>query len=104
MREVIGLKHLMDEINEVFKLDCPGPKVFCNVFENNESCIAMATNRKFSPWTKHIAIKYHQFRKYVYQGVIEIKSVNTKEQTADIFTKPLDDGLFIYLRSNLCEW
>ena len=104
LREVISLKYLMAEIDKVFKLDCPKPKVFCKVFEDNKSCIAMATNRKFSPRTKHIAIKYHHFRKYVDLGVIEINSINTKEQTADIFTKPLDDILFIYLRSKLCGW
>ena len=61
----------------------------------------MATNRIFSSRTKHIAIKYHHFCKYVDQGVIEVNSVNTKKQTADIFTKPLDDSLFIDLRSKL---
>ena len=104
MREVISLMHLMNEIDKVYKLNCPDPKVFCNVFEDNESCIAMATTRKFSPRTKHIAIKYHHFRKYVDQGLIQINSINTKEQTADIFTKPLDDNLFVYLRSKLCGW
>ena len=27
-----------------------------------------------------------------------------KEQTADIFTKPLDDSTFLYLRKKLCGW
>ena len=64
----------------------------------------MVTTRKFSPRTKHIAIKYHHFLKYVDQEVAQIESINTKEQTADIFTKPIDDGLFVYLRSKLCGW
>ena len=94
----------MNEIDKVYKLNCPDPKVFGKVFEDNESCIAMATRRKFSPRTKHIAIEYHHFRKYIDQGVIQIESINKKEQTADIFTKPLDGGLFVYLRSKLCGW
>ena len=65
IREVISLMHLMDEITKVFKIDCPKPKVFCKVFEDNKSCIEMATTRKFSPRTKHIAIKYHHLSKYV---------------------------------------
>jgi hypothetical protein len=31
------------------------------VREDNQSCIAMAKNPKFTPQTKHIAIKYHHF-------------------------------------------
>ena len=63
----------------------------------------MATNRKFSPRTKHIAIKYHHFRKFV-DEVIKIHSIDTKEQTADIFIKPLDENLFEHLGIKLCGW
>ena len=104
MREVIALMQLMNEIDAHLKLHNPTPKVFCDVYEDNESCISMATNRKFSPMTKHIAIKYHHFRKFVDDGVIKIHSIDTKEQTADIFTKPLDEKLFEHLRIKLCGW
>ena len=97
MREVIILMHLMNEIDKVYKLSCSDPKVFCKVFKDNESCKAMTTTRKFSLCTKHVVIKCHHFRKFVDQGVVQITSINTKEQTADIFTKPLDDGLLFAL-------
>jgi hypothetical protein len=104
MREVIALIQLMDELKGILKLDFGTPEVYCDVFEDNESCISMATKRKFSPRTKHIAIKYHHFRKFVDEEVIKIHSIDTKEQTADIFTKPLDDKLFVHLRKKLCGW
>ena len=103
MREVLSIMQLMQEINDVFPLLKIKPKVHCNVYEDNESCIAMAKNRKFSPRTKHIAIKYHHFRSHLGKD-ITLHSIDTKQQTADIFTKPLDTGLFVHLRNKLSGW
>lgn len=74
------------------------------MFEDNNSCIALATSEKFSPRTKHIALKYHHFRTFVLNNVIEIFPIDTKEQLADILTKPLDENLFLYLRKKLSGW
>ena len=59
----------------------------------------MAKNPKFTPRTKHIAIKYHHFRKHVRShsnpdGFIDICYCSTQEQIADIFTKPTSDDIF----------
>ena len=51
------------------------------------------------PRTKHMNIKYHHFREAVNRGDITIHPINTKDQQADIFTKPLDEKSFIYLQS-----
>eukprot|EP00957_Ditylum_brightwellii_P006841 518205-Ditylum_brightwellii.AAC.1 len=72
----------------------PKPEICCKVFEDNESCIAIAKLYKFSPKTKHIALKYHHVRKYITDGKLVILPISTKEQTDDIFTKPLGDDLF----------
>ena len=50
------------------------------------------------PRTNHIDIKYHHLRSFVANCDVKIKHVDTKEQIADIFTKPLDYELFRYLR------
>eukprot|EP00957_Ditylum_brightwellii_P185971 14158761-Ditylum_brightwellii.AAC.1 len=50
-----------------------------------------ANSHKFSPWTKHIALKYHHFRNLVQDGKLDILTTSSAEQTADIFTKPLQD-------------
>jgi hypothetical protein len=54
----------------------------------------MAENPKFTPWTKHIAMKYHHFWKDVItqanpDGFIQIEYCSTNDQVADIFTKPV---------------
>ncbi len=99
----------MREINVIFALHIPKPKFVLNVHEDNQSCIAMAENPKFTPRTKHIAIKYHHFRKHVKSqsnpnGFIEISYCPTQEQIADIFTKPVADDIFWRLRGMLIGW
>jgi hypothetical protein len=51
--------------------------------------------------TKHIDIRYHFLRDHQQRGDIEIAYVNTKNQLADIFTKPLDEKTFSKLRNEL---
>ena len=104
MRDVIPLMQLLTEISVILPIYNPDPKVKCKVFEDNESCIAMAKAHKFTPRTKHISIKYHHFRSYVDRGAISIEHISTTEQIADIFTKPLTEQPFTYLRNKLCGW
>ena len=104
LREVIPMMRLLNEVNLIFELHIPTPAIHCKVWEDNEGCVSLATHGKFSPRTKHIGIKYHHFRQHVKDGSISIHSIDTKEQTADIFTKPLDEILFVYLRKKLCGW
>jgi hypothetical protein len=68
---------------------------------DNESAIRMADNPVEHSRTKHIAIRYHFLRDHQQRGDIEIAYVNTKEQLADIFTKPLDEKTFTKLRNEL---
>jgi hypothetical protein len=104
MREVIPFMHLMQEIDQVFGIHNPSPTFHCRVFEDNRSCIKVAESPKFTPRTKHIAIKYHHFRKHVEDGTVKIEHIDTKEQIADIFTKPLGDSTFEYLRRKFMGW
>ena len=50
---------------------------------------------------KHIEIRYHFIRDHIRQGEIELKYVNTHDNLADIFTKPLDEARFRELRNEL---
>ena len=104
MRDVIPLIDLLDEIGEMLPIYKPTPKVHCKVWEDNNGCISLATQQKFSPRTKHIAVKYHHFREKVNDGTITVNAIDTKEQSADIFTKPLDESLFKYLRRKVSGW
>ena len=109
LRETIPMTNLMREMNVIFPLYLPQPKFVLKVREDNQSCIAMTNNPKFTPRTKHIAIKYHHFRKHVKthsnpDGFIEIEYCQTEEQVADIFTKPVRDDIFFKLRLKMLNW
>ena len=94
----------LKEVSSVFTLHLPTPNVYCKMFEDNNSCIALSESQKFSPRNKHIEIKYHHFRHHVTNGDLVIFTIDTKEQTGYIFTKPLPEKLFPYLRNKLVGW
>ena len=109
LRETLPMTSLMKEINVIFPLYLPSPSFVTKVREDNQSCIAMAQNPKFSPRTKHIVIKYHHFRKHVItqsnpNGFLNIDYCSTDGQIADIFTKPVCDDIFMQLRQMLLGW
>jgi hypothetical protein len=68
---------------------------------DNESAIRMADNSVEHNRTKHIDIWYHFLRDHQQKGDIKIAYVNTHNQLADIFTKPLDEKTFSKLRNEL---
>jgi hypothetical protein len=68
---------------------------------DNESAICMTDNPVEHSRTKHIAIWYHFLKDHQQRGDIEIAYINTKDQLADIFTKPLDEKTFTKLRNEL---
>jgi hypothetical protein len=68
---------------------------------DNESAIRMADNSVEHSRTKHIDIQYHFLRDHQQTGDIKIAYVNTQNQLADIFTKPLDEKTFIKLMNEL---
>ena len=79
MREVIPFMGLMKEIAELFGLLTSKPIFKCTVWEDNNSCITVATAPEFTPRTTHIAIKYHHFRSVVSNGSIIINPIDTSE-------------------------
>jgi len=105
MREVIPLIALMKEA-KIMKVPIQPvpPKVHCRVFEDNSGAIEIAKVPKMRPRTKHLNIKYHHFRSFVQDGSISVHHVNTEEQTADIFTKPLNQDLFQKHWKSLIGW
>jgi hypothetical protein len=52
------------------------------------------------PFRRHL-FPTHFLRDHQQRGDIEIAYVSTKEQLADIFTKPLDEKTFTKLRNEL---
>ena len=71
------------------------------MFCDNTSAINISKNLVMHSKTKNLVIKYHCVRELVQDKEIRLEYVHTKEQIADIFTKPLPKDAFLYLRSKL---
>ena len=105
LRETIPIMNMLDEVRKYKLFKCVRKaQVKCTVFEDNTGALELAMVPKIRPRTKHINNKYHHFRSAVRTGRIGVEYVPTKEQLADIFTKPLDQNTFLYLRKKLMGW
>jgi hypothetical protein len=71
------------------------------IYCDNQSCIKLSENPVFHDWSKHIKIRYHFIRDYVQRGVVELQYISTEEQVADILTKALNMGKFVFFRNKL---
>jgi hypothetical protein len=71
------------------------------IYCDNTSAIGISKKLVMHSKTKHIPIKYHFLREQVAEKNIRVEYVGTKEQVADIFTKPLPREAFEYLRQRL---
>ena len=67
----------------------------------NRSAIKMAEHDVFRDRTKHIDIKHHFLHQLVNDKIISLKWIDTKQQLADIFTKPLSPKIFLFHREQL---
>ncbi|KAK2965995.1 hypothetical protein RJ640_012350 [Escallonia rubra] len=68
---------------------------------DNESAIKLASNPIFHARTKHIEVRYHFVREKVLSEDVELLSVRTNDQVADIFTKALVEPKFQRFRNAL---
>jgi hypothetical protein len=71
------------------------------IYWDNTSAINISKNLVMHSKTKHIPIKYHFLREQIAKKNIRVEYVGTKEQVADIFTKPLPREAFEYLCQRL---
>ena len=68
---------------------------------DNESAIKIVHNPVQHSKMKHIEIHHHFIRDHVSHGDIDLLYVGTKDNLADIFTKPLGEARFQELRHEL---
>jgi len=67
----------------------------------NTSAINVSKNPVLHSRTKHIEIRHHFIRDHVLKGDVVLEFVDTKNQLADIFTKPLNKDSFYNIRREL---
>jgi hypothetical protein len=68
---------------------------------DNESAIALSRNPVFHDRSKHIDVKFHYIRECIEENRVQLQSIKTEEQLADILTKALGRDRFCELRSRL---
>ncbi|KNZ76962.1 Copia protein [Termitomyces sp. J132] len=71
------------------------------MFCDNKAAILLSEDPTAHARVKHFDIKYHFIRERTHNGEIAIKYVNTRDNIADMFTKPLPKPLFVRLQHML---
>lgn len=82
-KETIWLKRLLQFFDVKFEM----PII---IWTDSQSCMNMITNERFSNRTKHIDVKFHYSKEMVVaRKEITLKYIETANNIADLFTKPL---------------
>ena len=68
---------------------------------DNTSTINLSKNPIQHSRTKHIDIRYHFLRDHVQNGDISLEFIDTNNQLADIFTKPLSEERLNFIKYEL---
>ena len=71
------------------------------IYCDNTSAINLSKNPINHSRTKHIDIRHHFIRDNIEKDKICLEFVSSEKQLADIFTKPLNENVFINLRREL---
>lgn len=86
--EAKWLRALLNELG----IRCSSPTT---IYEDNQSSIRVAEEPREHKRMKHIDVKYHFIREAISDKEIELESIPSADQIADIMTKGLGKNLFI---------
>ncbi|KAI0510232.1 hypothetical protein KFK09_010833 [Dendrobium nobile] len=92
--KVTWLRRLLQDFN------CTQPTA-TSLLCDNTSAIALANNPVFHAGTKHIEVDCHFIRNYMKDKSIRLHYITTKDQLANLLTKPLTASRFQLLSSKL---
>ncbi|KYN10447.1 Copia protein [Trachymyrmex cornetzi] len=93
-RELSWIRRILSDFGMTFEQ----PTI---IYEDNQSCLSMTQEEKFSTRAKHIDTKKFFIKDYVDKGIVTCKYCPTEEMIADILTKPLSRQRFVKLRQAL---
>ena len=79
MRDAIPLTQLLKDLKVACDVINTPTIVACKVFEDNQSCIAVAESKKPTARVNHIAIKCHHFRGLANNSLININYIGIKK-------------------------
>ncbi|KAH9651792.1 hypothetical protein KPL70_026888 [Citrus sinensis] len=91
-KEAIWIQRLLEELGH-------GQEKI-SVFCDSQSALHFARNPAFHSRTKHIGVQYHFVREVVEDGSVDLQKIHTKENLADVLTKPINTDKFVSSRSS----
>ncbi len=104
LHDVIPIMNLLLGMREqIFKVVCVEPYIYCKVFEDNTGALELARLPRLRPRTKHINVCYHCFCKHMQKGLIKIFPIYIKDHIADALTKALAQNDFQHHRCHMCS-
>ena len=104
LQDTLPVIWILEEMKELgFPVHTTHAQVHCRVFQENSGAIEIANNPKYCPRTKHINQRFHFFRSHVGKH-ITVHPINTADQVADTFTKPLPEAAFLRHHLSLQGW
>jgi len=90
-KEAIWIQRLMEELGHKQQ------KII--IYCDSESALHIARNPTFHSRTKHIGVQYHFVREVVEVGNVDMQKIHTKDNLADVMTKPINTNKFEWCRS-----
>ena len=68
---------------------------------DNLGATFLSANPVFHARTKHVKVDYHFIHDRVAKKEIQVRFISSKDQLADVFTKPLPQVSFLFFQSKL---
>lgn len=85
--DAMWLRNILGDLG----ITCSSPTV---LYEDNQSCIYIASEPRDQKRLKHLDIRFHFIRECIQNGEIIVEYIPTQKQVADVFTKSLAAGPF----------
>jgi hypothetical protein len=113
LKQVIGLRLVIQEIVKFYKLDDLRSTIHTRVLKDNHGALSLATNQRLTNHTKYCHTKWHDFWSVVTgdpeesrgpDGKILVKKVDTTKQGADHLTQSLPREVFENNRRLIQGW
>ena len=95
-KEVLYFRNLFEDMKPDARLRFP---VIMHV--DNSAALAISTTLVTNKRTKHIDIRFHFLRELHDNAIVKPTKIHTDDNDADIFTKPLEEAVFVKHRIKL---